>query len=55
MVYRMGFATSVAAARQMVTHGHMLVNGKKIDIPSYILTPGDVITLREKSRKYLIC
>lgn len=51
MVYRMGFATSVAAARQMVNHGHMLVNGKKIDIPSYILTPGDVITLREKSRK----
>lgn len=51
MTYRMGFATSVAAARQMVNHGHMLVNGKKIDIPSYRLTPGDVISLREKSRK----
>lgn len=51
MTYRMGFATSIAAARQMVNHGHMLVNGKKIDIPSYILTPGDVISLREKSRK----
>lgn len=51
MTYRMGFTTSIAAARQMVNHGHMLVNGKKIDIPSYILTPGDVISLREKSRK----
>lgn len=51
MVYRMGFATSVAAARQMVNHGHMLVNGKKIDIPSYILSTGDVVSLREKSRK----
>lgn len=51
MTYRMGFATSIAAARQMVNHGHMLVNGKKIDIPSYRLTPGDVISLREKSRK----
>ena len=51
MTYRMGFATSIAAARQMVNHGHMLVNGKKIDIPSYTLTPGDVISLREKSRK----
>lgn len=51
MTYRMGFSTSIAAARQMVTHGHMLVNGKKVDIPSYILTPGDVVSLREKSRK----
>ncbi|AYE33845.1 30S ribosomal protein S4 [Clostridium septicum] len=51
MVYRMGFANSIRAARQMVTHGHLLVNGKKIDIPSYKLVPGDEISLREKSRK----
>lgn len=51
MVYRMGFASSIRQARQMVNHGHFLVNGKKIDIPSYGLTIGDVIELREKSRK----
>ncbi len=51
MVYRMGFATSIRQARQMVNHGHFLVNGSKIDIPSYGLDVGDVIELREKSRK----
>ena len=51
MVYRMGFASSIRQARQMVNHGHFLVNGKKIDIPSYGLAIGDVIELREKSRK----
>lgn len=51
MVYRMGFANSIRQARQMVNHGHFLVNGKKIDIPSYRLTPGDEVVLREKSRK----
>ncbi|ATD54019.1 30S ribosomal protein S4 [Clostridium chauvoei] len=51
MVYRMGFANSIRAARQMVTHGHLLVNGNKVDIPSYKLVPGDEISLREKSRK----
>jgi len=51
MVYRMGFASSIRQARQMVNHGHFLVNEKKIDIPSYGLTIGDVIELREKSRK----
>jgi len=51
MVYRMGFASSVRQARQMVSHGHMLVNGKKVDIPSYEVKPGDAISLREKSRK----
>lgn len=51
LVYRMGFANSIRAARQMVNHGHILVDGKKIDIPSYKVTPGSEISLREKSRK----
>ncbi len=51
MVYRMGFASSIRQARQMVNHGHFLVNGKKLDIPSYVISVGDVIELREKSRK----
>ncbi len=51
MAYRMGFASSIRQARQMVSHGHFLVNGKKIDIPSYGLSVGDVVELREKSRK----
>lgn len=51
MVYRMGFANSIRASRQMVNHGHFLVNGEKVNIPSYKLKPGDKVTLREKSRK----
>lgn len=51
MVYRMGFANSIRQARQMVNHGHFLVNGNKVDIPSYGLKVGDVVELREKSRK----
>lgn len=51
LVYRMGFANSIRAARQMVNHGHILANGKKIDIPSYKVEPGTEISLREKSRK----
>ncbi len=51
MVYRMGFASSIRASRQMVNHGHFLVNGEKVDIPSYKLKPGDQVMLREKSRK----
>lgn len=51
MVYRMGFANSIRQARQMVNHGHFLVNGSKVDIPSYRLSPGDEVVLREKSRK----
>ena len=50
MVYRIGFANSIRLARQQVTHGHILVNGKKLSIPSYAIRPGEVITLREKSR-----
>jgi small subunit ribosomal protein S4 len=50
-VYRMGFATSRAQARQLVRHGHFLVNGKKVDIPSYSLKAGDVVTVRQSSRQ----
>ncbi len=50
IVYRMGFASSIRQARQMVSHGHMLVNGKKVDIPSFNVSAGDVVSLREKSR-----
>jgi small subunit ribosomal protein S4 len=51
MVYRLGFASTLRQARQMVVHGHILVNGKKVNIPSFRVNVGDVITLREKSRK----
>lgn len=51
VVYRMGMAESRREARQLVIHGHFRVNGKKVDIPSVILKKGDVITLREASRK----
>jgi len=51
MVYRLGFANSRAEARQLVRHGHFLVNDRKIDIPSALVKPGDVVTVRERSRK----
>ncbi|HHJ52978.1 MAG TPA: 30S ribosomal protein S4 [Caldithrix abyssi] len=50
-VYRLGFAVSRAQARQMVVHRHIMVNGKVVNIPSYILKPGDVVQVREKSRR----
>ena len=50
VVYRLGFATSRAQARQLVRHGHFTVNGRKVDIPSYSLKPGDVIAIRQRSR-----
>ena len=50
-VYRMGFATSRAQGRQLVRHGHFLINGKKVDIPSYSLKAGDVVTVRQSSRE----
>ena len=50
MVYRLGFANSRAEGRQLVMHGHFLVNGKKVNIPSYICKPGDNIEVKEKSR-----
>ena len=51
VVYRMGFADSRAQARQLVLHGHFLINGKKVDRPSYRLKPTDVIAVKEKSKK----
>ena len=49
-VFRAGFAPTIPAARQLVCHGHFLVNGKRLDIPSYRVREGDVITLRERSQ-----
>ena len=49
LVYRIGFGNTRRAARQLVNHGHILVNGKKVDIPSYRVKPGDVISLKESS------
>jgi small subunit ribosomal protein S4 len=51
MIYRLGFANSRAEARQLVRHGHFLVNERKIDIPSALVKPGDVVTVRDRSRK----
>ena len=50
VVYRLGFADSRPMARQMVSHGHILVDGKKVDIPSFLVKAGQVITIREHSR-----
>ena len=50
VVFRMGFAKTRPEARQLTTHGHFLVNGQRVDIPSYLVKPGDVIEVREKSR-----
>ena len=49
VVFRLGFATTRRSARQMVTHGHYTVNGKRVDIASYLVKPGDVIAVSEKS------
>ncbi len=51
LVMRAGFARSIYAARQYVRHGHVLVNGKKVDMPAYAVQPNDVIEVKEKSRK----
>ena len=49
VVYRMGLCTTRREGRQLVTHGHYTVNGKKVNIPSYLVKPGDVIKVKEKS------
>jgi small subunit ribosomal protein S4 len=51
VVHRLGFASTRAEARQVVKHNHVLVNGKRVNIPSYLLQPGDKIEIREASRK----
>ena len=52
LVYRLGFASTRRAARQLVNHGHITVNGKKVNIPSYRCKPGDVIALKEQSKDH---
>lgn len=54
LVFRLGFSRSRAGARQLVTHGHITVNGQKVDIPSFRVDIGDVIGLREKSRNLVV-
>ena len=51
VLYRLNFALSRSAGRQLVRHGHIQVNGRGVDIPSFQVKPGDVVTVREKSRK----
>lgn len=51
VVYRLGLATSRAEARQLVRHGHFLVNGRKVNIPSFLVRPGDVVEVAEKSKE----
>lgn len=51
MVFRMGFANSRIESRQLVSHGHFLVNGKPVNIPSYLLKAGDEVSVKENSRK----
>ena len=50
VVFRLGFARTRREARQLVNHAHFTVNGKKVDIPSYLVKPGDVIAVRDKSK-----
>lgn len=52
LVYRMGLSNTRRGARQIVNHGHILVNGKKVNIPSYICVPGDVISVKESSKDH---
>lgn len=52
LVYRMGLSSTRRGARQVVNHGHILVNGKKVNIPSYIVKPGDVISVKEESKDH---
>ena len=49
-VFRLGFSNSRSDARQLVRHGHVMVNGRRVNIPSYLLRPGDVVEIQEKSR-----
>lgn len=52
LVYRLGFSTTRKGARQLVNHGHITVNGSKVDIPSYRVKPGDVIAVKEASKNH---
>ena len=50
VIYKLGYGSSRAQARQLVNHGHFEVNGKKVDIPSYLVKPGDVVSVRENKK-----
>jgi small subunit ribosomal protein S4 len=52
VVFRIGFGSSRAQARQVVSHGHVEVNGRKVNIPSYLVKPGDLVAIRETHRKH---
>ena len=54
IVYRLGFATTRRAARQLVNHGHITVNGKKVDIPSYLVAINDVVAVKETSKDLVV-
>ena len=54
LVYRLGFSTTRRGARQLVNHGHITVNGKKVDIPSYTCKPGDVIAVKDNAKDMVI-
>jgi small subunit ribosomal protein S4 len=54
VVYRLGFAKSRAEARQQVRHGHITVNGKRVDIPSFRVRPGDLVAVAPKARDMLV-
>ena len=53
VIFRMGFARTIMQARQFVNHGHIVVNGRKVNIPSFLVKPGDVIEIKEKSRNMI--
>lgn len=53
-IFRLGFAQSRNQARQLILHRHFFINGKLVDIPSYLLKPGDIITVKEKSRRLIV-
>lgn len=54
VVYRLGFAPTLLSARQLIVHGHVLVDGREVDHPSYILRPGEALSLKEKTRKMVL-
>ena len=54
LVYRIGFGNSIRQARQMVNHGHILVNGRRVDIPSFRVRPGDLVSVAPKAKELLV-
>lgn len=53
VVYRLGFAVSRREARQLVNHGHIMMNGRRVDVPAYVVKAGDVVSIRQRSRELL--